>query len=521
MKTKRFVKLMQLLLAAVLTVCLLCAVGISSSATAENSLEVGGSNLEYSKYTHLIVTLDGTVQDGYTKGIAVWAPDVTGELSADNASFTNFTADYDSKGVEYYATQGIPASEMGKEYSIAPAVKDAEGNVTLAGEIVKRSITGYVMERLGDENLQSYQVDLYRKLIAYGTASEAVLDGGAQTTVVVTKGGYVGEQNFPLAIVEGETALIRASVQNAEGKYFSHWADSKGNLLTGERVATVDVKKGINTFTAVYGDKADSAYGYFADFQSFETGKYNFVINTSSLTDAQKTAGVVGRYLPLFKSCSSGADIGIKSTIKFDNSDTTLEALPITEEDTLTIKENLDGIKYLNYNHSVAVGSEDYQTLINHEGDATLQYTYERFEMDFNIASSSTNAATTIQLKFHRDGNGYAGFQFALGKFVDDNDNEFLRIHYYPTDVAYRIIDIPVNEAKRIFTIGADIDESGNANIYIDGVKLELEGTYKTYTGTLQAGTWHPAIVQIAIPTNVTFDYNIYSYGLVDTDLTK
>ena len=43
MKTKRFVKLMQLLLAAVLTLCLLCAVGISSSATAENALEVGDS----------------------------------------------------------------------------------------------------------------------------------------------------------------------------------------------------------------------------------------------------------------------------------------------------------------------------------------------------------------------------------------------------------------------------------------------------------------------------------------------
>ena len=115
---------------------------------------------------------------------------------------------------------------------------------------------------------------------------------------------------------------------------------------------------------------------------------------------------------------------------------------------------------------------------------------------------------------------GYAKYQFAIGKHVNDADETFLRIHYYPEGDT-KIIDIPASGGKRIFTIGTDIDANGVVNLYIDGEKLELEAPIAAYSGALAAGEWHPVSAQMYSNGGATFNYNIYSVGLVDTDLTK
>ena len=177
MKTNKIIKSIQLVAVLGLLVCLAFALGINSSASGDTALAVGDTNLEYNKNTHIIVTLDGEAPAGSTKGIAVWNYNVSGELTLENASYLNFEEE-DAYGVKYFATEGIPASELSEELTIAPVLKDGEGNVTIAGELVKRSAFGYVEERLGDNGLMGYQIDLYRDLVVYGTASEQVLGDG-------------------------------------------------------------------------------------------------------------------------------------------------------------------------------------------------------------------------------------------------------------------------------------------------------------------------------------------------------
>ncbi len=515
MKNFGFKRSTKIAVAFMLLVSLVCLVGICSAATEEQTgLAVGKTNLEYNKNTHIIVTLEGEAPEGFEKGIAVWDYAVEGELTLANATFFNFDVETDAYGVEFYATQGIPAAALSEEYTIAPVTKDAEGNIAIAGELVKRSAFGYVEERLGDEGLMGYQVDLYRDLVVYGTSAEQVLgDKVANKNVVVAKNGYVGNAITPLQFVEDGTALLRAGVQNAKSEYFSHWEDAFGNFVTGERLVNVDVKAGLNYYNAVYTDKASSAYGGFADLNSFDTGKYNFEAITSKLTDANKTNGVAVIYAPMFGS------FGFSSRVNFDNSDLTLEKLPITKEhDVLNFAENYDGTKYINYAREIKHTAETYQTIFNYES-TDLQYKYERVEMDIDFNNSNNNAATLFYMNFHRDGGGYAKIYVALSVTTDSNNQRCICFHYYPQGQTKRML-IPMNGAS-VVTFGAEIDEAGVVNFYLDGEKIELEAPQGAYSGTLKEGTWHPAYMQIATQANATYNYDFYSIGLVDTDLVK
>ena len=498
-----------------LLVSLVLALGVYSSASEEQTeLSVGLTNLEYNKDTHIIVTLNGEAPAGYEKGIAVWDYTVEGEKTLANASFFNFNMETDAKGVEFYATQGIPAAALSEEYTIAPVVMDGEGNVTVAGALVTRSAFGYVEERLGDEGLKGYQVDLYRDLVVYGTAAEQVLgDKVANRDVVVAKNGYVGNAITPLQFVDGETALLRAGVQNAKSEYFSHWEDAFGNFVSGDRLVYVDVEAGLNYYNAVYTDRASSAWGGFADINSFDTGKYNFEAVTANLTAANKTNGVAVIYAPMF------GNYGFASRVNFDNSDLTLEKLPITKEhDVLNFAENYDGTKYINYAREVKHTSETYQTIFNYES-TDLQYKYERIEMDIDFNNSNNNAATLFYMNFHRDGGGYAKIYVALSVTTDSNNQRSICFHYYPQGQTKKMF-IPLNGAS-VVTFGAEIDAAGVVNFYLDGEKIELEAPQGAYNGTLKEGTWHPAYMQIATQANATFNYDFYSIGLVDTDLVK
>ena len=515
MKNIAFKGSAKIAVAIMLLVSLVCLAGVCTTAAEEQTgLEIGQYNLEYNKNTQIIVTLVGEAPAGQEKGIAVWDYTVEGELTLANASFLNFEVETDSKGVEYYATQGIPAAALSEEYTIAPVTKDAEGNVAIAGALVKRSAFGYVAERLGDEGLMGYQVDLYRDLVVYGISAEQVLgDKVANKNVVVAKGGYVGNAISPLQFATSDEALLRAGVQNANGEYFSHWEDAFGNFVTGERVVNVDVKAGLNYYNAVYTDKASSAYGGFADFNSFDTGKYNFEVITSKLTDSNKTNGVAVVYTPMF------GDYGFASRINFDNSDLTLEKLPITSEhDVLNFVEKYDGTKYLNYVREIKHTAETYQTIFNYES-TDLQYKFERIEMDVEFNTSNNNAATIFYMNFHRDGGGYAKFYVALSVVGDSDNQKSICLHYYPQGQTKKML-IPLNDAS-VVTFAVDIDANGVVNLYLDNEKIALEAPQGVYSGALSAGTWHPAYMQIATQANATFDYDFYSIGLVDTDKAK
>ena len=517
MKTNGFVNAKRIFSALAIVAVLVCALCVFASAN-DAALEVGNTNLKYDTYTHIIVTLNGEPADGALKGIAVWTPDVE-EPTAENVSYFNFVEETDPKGVKFFATRGIPASELSEIFYIAPAVRDANGNESVAGEMVAKSAFGYVEERLGDDNLKGYQVDIYRDLVVYGTAAEQVLgDKTANRNVVVAQNGYVGNAISPLQFVEGDTALLRAPVQNAKGEYFAYWADAFGKLVTGERVASVDVNAGLNWYNAVYTDKDSSAYGYFADFQSFELGEYNFKVG--DLTDAQKTAGKASLALPLFKN-SSGADIGIPKMMLFDSAAIAglgaNDAIPTTASDTLNFKTTYDGIKYLNFVKDATASYEYTAPDWINSGSTSEQLLNERFEMELSIEQASS--LPTMYVRFVATKGTTADIILNIGRSVVDGVPCFRLI--YQTTSGNRSLYIPDNNGSDRVTFGVDIDETGTCNRYINGEMAELDAPVARLSGSyvdIPAGNYNPVHFKFETSTGYNFNYNIYSYGFVDTD---
>ena len=524
MKNIAFKGSAKIAVAIMLLVSLVCLAGVCVTAAEEQTgLEIGQYNLEYNKNTHIIVTLVGEAPAGQEKGIAVWDYTVEGELTLANASFLNFEVETDSKGVEYYATQGIPAAALSEEYTIAPVTKDAEGNVAIAGALVKRSAFGYVAERLGDEGLMGYQVDLYRDLVVYGTSAEQVLgDKVANKNVVVAKGGYVGAKLLPVVIADTETEIIRALAVNAKGEYFSHWEDAFGNFVTGERIATVDVKAGVNYYNAVYTDKADSAYSYFANFQSFALGEYDYTVG--DLTDAEKTAGKVSKILPLLPN-KDGTLLGFRKMMVYDAAAfeglSATDKIPTTASDSLSIVGNYDGTKYLNYvkdataSYGYAVGS------VFDTSSAADQLLYDRFEMDVSIPRAAS--LPTIYLRFISSAGATADIILNIGRYTVDGVACFRVI--YQTASGNRSLFVPDNGGTDVVSIGVDIDADGVCSIYLNGEKAALDAPIARLSGSsyvaIPAGTYNPVRFQLENSSGFNYNYEIYSIGLVDTDKTK
>ena len=523
MKINEFVSAKRIVSALVIATVIVCGLCLFSSAEGTASLEVGLTNLKYSTNTHIIVTLDGEVADDCEKGIAVWNYDVEGELTIDNVSFTNFNKEYDPKGVEFFSTFGIPASELSESISIAPAIKDGDGNITIAGGIVKCSAFDYVESRLDDGNLKSYQIDLYRDLIVYGTVAEQVLgDKIANNNVVVAKNGYVGKTLFPFVIEDGETEMLRALAVNAKGERFSHWEDMNGNFVSGERLVTVEVDAGLNYYNAVYTDKADSAYSYFADFSGFELGEYEFTVG--DLTDADKTNGKAAKFLPLLPN-KDGTLLGFRKMMTYDvaafDGLSATDKIPAAASDSLSIESTYDGIKYLNFvKDATASYGYDVSTVFDTSSRAD-QTAYDRVEMD--IAIPRSNSLPTMYFRFISSAGPTADIIINLGRSTINGVSCFRLI--YQTESGNKSLYVPDNGGTDVVSFAIDIDENGVCNLYLNGEKATLEAPIaRLYSGNyiaIPAGTYNPVRFQFENNAGFNYTYNIYSLGLVDTDKIK
>ncbi len=546
MKTKRTIKSARLLACCALVILLVCAMAVFAYAeSTDTTLSIGRTNLRYDSQTDIIVEVLGEVPEGAVAGIAVWnfektANNAADELTLDNVSYFNFTTETED-GVEFYATRGISAKDIGKELTIAPAIRNADGTRELAGEKVTKSLIGYVDEKITKDDLKAYQINLLTSLVVYGEkAAELFNETASMSTVVLTENGYVGGRMLPIDIVDDGTAVLRASAVNADSEYFSHWEDKNGNFVSGQRVLQVsDLTAGLNYYNAVYTEKATSAYGYFADFNQFELGEYKGLVG--DLTDTNKTNGFAAFTMPLFKNKDNG-DVGFTKWVKFDKTtignNAATDSIPATATDSLTIKENYDGTKYLGYKKIAgATGSSAtvYTTLFNTERK-TEQSTYERFEMDLSVAKNAPNfngASHKINLKFIGATYGVLELQFSR----ETKDNVPCLVLTYSTvenngdAVSYNKIYIPDNGGKDVVTLGFDIDISNGTNgiikIYVNGVAQELEtpaALVRENVGYIILPTtnygvavqYNPVSLQIVdYYTNV--DWNVYSYGLVDT----
>ena len=271
MKNTRFLKLAMLVLVCALSVCAFAGV-IANAEEAAPTAEITTANVAYNDMVQLAFTVtSANLPDGAVVGIMTWEADAV-EFTAENAAYSTYKAS-EKDGVTYYKTAGIPAPEMDTAIYVA-AVYKVGNDVTVAETPFKYSVLQYAGTRLSETNVSAKQADVYENLIKYGINSDAVFAGDENYAFVKTVNGTIGSAGAEIGGWMGKEVLLRAEAKNADGKYFIKWQNAEGETVSGERLTYVTVTEaGIAEYTAVYGDKAASAYASTYDFEALETGK--------------------------------------------------------------------------------------------------------------------------------------------------------------------------------------------------------------------------------------------------------
>ena len=166
------------LIAAIVGIALLfssmATIGVFASDDTA-AVTVDKANIAYNEMMHIALALECTeaLGDGDILGILIWDDTVTGALTAENATFKNFTEKEDEKGTKYFTSYGIPAPKIADDIRIAGCIKGADGSIRL-GTVITYSIVDYLNDRIATEGITPEQLNLYEKTLAYGKAAGAV-----------------------------------------------------------------------------------------------------------------------------------------------------------------------------------------------------------------------------------------------------------------------------------------------------------------------------------------------------------
>lgn len=273
MKTKSFSKIALLL---VLCLTALCAIGVAASAEdAPPVAKIDSANVAYNDMLQLAFTVEATdaLPEGAELGIIAWEADAA-EFTVATAYYATFTAS-EKDGVTYFKTRGIPAPEMDTPIYVAAAYKIGD-TITVAETPFSYSALQYAGSRLTATDVTAKQAKLYEDTIIYGMKSDVVLEGEANYAFVRAINGTIGSAGAKIGGWYGKSVLLRAEAKNADDEHFIKWVNENGETVSTERLHYVTVEKaGIAEYTAIFGDKADSAYAY----------TYNFENLTDSLAD--------------------------------------------------------------------------------------------------------------------------------------------------------------------------------------------------------------------------------------------
>ena len=271
MKNTRFLKLAMLVLVCALSVCAFAGV-MASAEDAAPAAEIESANVAYNDMVQLAFTVtSANLPEGAALGIMTWEADVA-EFTVETAAYSTFDANV-KDGVTYYKTAGIPAPEMDTPIYVA-AVYKADGVVTVAETPFKYSALQYAGTRLTEANVTAKQAKLYSNLINYGIKSDAVFENAENYAFVKAVNGTIGSAGAEIGGWTDKTVLLRAEAKNAAGKYFIKWVDENGETVSAERLAFVTVTEaGITEYTAVFGEKADSAYANTTNFENLFAGE--------------------------------------------------------------------------------------------------------------------------------------------------------------------------------------------------------------------------------------------------------
>ena len=273
MKATRFSKLALLLLAMAAIAC--TAFGaIASAEEAVPAAEIETANVAYNDMVQLAFTVkSANLPEGAEVGIMIWKMG-TAEFTAATASYVTYEANVkDNK--TYYKSQGIPAPEMDTPIYVAAVYKVGDA-ITIAETPFKYSALQYAGTRLTETNVSAKQAALYEDLINYGMNSDVIFESSENYAFVKASNGTIGSAGAKIGGWAGKQVLLRAEAKNGNNEYFIKWVDENGETVSESRLAYVTAPDaGIAEYTAIFGDKADSAYANTYDFESLTTGNVN------------------------------------------------------------------------------------------------------------------------------------------------------------------------------------------------------------------------------------------------------
>ena len=219
---------------------------LSVSADGEDTaFDVNCANIAYDDMLKIVFTLKNTdtLPAGAVTGVLMW-DEAKDEYTYENASFKTFTSYTDGES-EFYVTRGVAACDIGTVYRFAAAYRH-NGEVVIA-DVFEYSIAKYVASRFSDGNATENQKELYDNLLAYGLASDTVLEDDSYAVIKT-----VAEGIRETVVSFGEAVTLTAP--EIEGKTFEKWVDAEGNTVAEEltlTLETVEIGK-IVTYTAVY-----------------------------------------------------------------------------------------------------------------------------------------------------------------------------------------------------------------------------------------------------------------------------
>lgn len=479
MKTKTLVTILSLL-------CILCAMLALGTSAEENTLSIQYGNVAYNEMTQLAFTLKGTAPDGKSAGIAVWNSDVADEKTVNNASYFSFTAK-ELDGVTYYLTNGIPASEMSVQITVAPCLKDADGNVTIAGALINYSVYDYVRDRLDDDNLTAVQVKLYTRLVYYGNCAEKLLgDKTVNVPLIIAKGGEAGAYGHEMTFADDKGgAVIRANTRDEDGNFFLYWTSKDGTKIY-ERVAYVTAGEGNCVYTANYGAASESAYAGSPNLNDYSVGALNLVPSSASIQASGDVYYVTGETSHL------NSLLTVKGYTKVLGADDKTVLLG----DTLSVKEE-NGEKYISFEKNfIKSGLTGARVVINNPGTKVE----ERIDLDIRINST-----------------GWLGMDFHLYFTNGTTNKEKHPSATFDSSGNLAIGGVAAGNFKvgDVFNLSLEICE--------DGVKFYVDGSYVTTISTGNGAEYNNAAsfrgFGITGNSGCDFDIDILSVNFVDTDL--
>lgn len=244
MKSRNLAKIVTLILSCALLIGAVVGISVVANESEGTTVAIKGANIAYEGAVQVVYYVDAqNLADGDVVKLVI-----TNAEGEEITSKTNYV-DYVKGDVTYKAffSDGIAPKNLRQNVYAKAIVVDSEGAVKAATEVVAYSPYTYAMNRFG-QSATPAQTELYKALLNYGAAVQAVLD---PETAGTPENPWADE--YWNVTIDG-TEYIRGNLFdgtytadrfNAEGESFTGWTDAEGATVVGW--TTMTFKPGVAT----------------------------------------------------------------------------------------------------------------------------------------------------------------------------------------------------------------------------------------------------------------------------------